>query len=242
MPAGSRAVLLAAALACAGCASTGGGGGVPPAPTDPAALEAEVRDGFPLPERLAEGDRWFVAVRPGDGPAPFAVRRRRRGAGDLVREEVAWGRSFSEVAGARHGVVQVVGVILGPTGIGVAALDGDDRPLGEPAIEVPAPAKPGTAWEVPATPHARAIAGLVERVEEVETPAGTQRALRVSHRATDGEVVVATSWYDRGLRPVRLEIRKSGVLVEAHAALGSAEPSADDCRAAIEWAKKHFAK
>ena len=181
-------------------------------------------------------------MRPGDGPDPLAVRRRRRRAGDFVREEVAWGRSFAEVAAAKHGVIQVFGVHLGPLGLGVAPLDADDRPLAEPALEVPAPPKPGTAWEVPATPRSRAIAGLVERVEEVDTPAGKQRALRVSHRAADGEVFVATSWYDRGLRPIRLEIRVSGALVEAHAALGSAEPSAEECRSAIEWAKKHFAK
>jgi hypothetical protein len=183
-----------------------------------------------------------VAVRPLDGADPFAVRRRRRRAGDVVREEVLWGRSFAEVAAAQHGVVHVVGMTLGEKGLGAVLLDPHDRPVGDPVVEIPAPARPGTAWEVPATAGSRAIAGLVEKVEDVETPGGKQRALRVSHRSTEGEVRISTCWYDRGLRPVRLEIRKSGVLVEAHAALASAEPTADECRAAIEWAKTHLAK
>ena len=183
-----------------------------------------------------------MAVRPGDRPDPFAVRRRRRRVGDTVREEVVWGRSFAEVDGARHGVRQVYGVVLGAKGLAVALLDPEDRVVGEPVVEVPAPPRPGTAWEVPATPHSHAISGLVEKVEEVDTPGGRVRTLRVSHRAVAGEVRVATFWYDRGLRPVRFELRRSGVLEEAHAALASAEPSAEECRAAVEWAKQHLAK
>ena len=170
------------------------------------------------------------------------MRNRRSREGGYVREEVVWGRSFEEISRVRHGTMQVVALILDPTGLRVSPLDDSGRPAGDPPVEVALPLKPGTAWDVSLGGGAPTVQGLVEKVEEVETPAGKVRALRVSQRALAGEVRISTIWYDRGLRPVRFEFRQSGALVEASAALASAEPTVEECRQALEWASKNLAR
>jgi len=236
-----RPIVLAAALLLAGCASSPQAA-LPPEPTDPAVLAKEEKEGFEPPRVLQTGDRWFVAVRPEEGRGPFAVRNRRVRSGDLVREEVTWGRTFEEVVALRHGTMQVTGLILDERGLSIAPLDAAGNPAGDAPLEVALPLRPGHTWEVPVSPRSPRVTGLVERIEEVETPGGRVRALRVSQRAVAGEVRVSTIWYDRGLRPVRFEFRKSGALVEAHAALKSAEPTPEECRRAVEWASKNLVK
>src|SRR5262245_31866296 len=81
-----RLPLFVAVLAISGCATKGGG--TPVGPEDPAALAREEKEGFPAPETLEEGDRWYVAVRPADARGPFAMRNRRARSGGFVREEV----------------------------------------------------------------------------------------------------------------------------------------------------------
>lgn len=230
----------AAALALAGCASSRAS--PPPAAEDPASLAREEKEGFPAPDLLQEGDRWYVAVRPEESRKPFAVRNRRRSEGDLVREEVVWGRSFDEVARAAHGTMQVVGLILDGRGLSIALLDESGKPVGQPSLEVAVPLRPGNTWEISVGDRFPKAVGLVERVEEVDTPGGKVRALRVSQRALAGEVWTSTIWYDRGLRPVRFEFRKSGNLLEAQAALPSPEPTPEECRGAVDWAAKNLAK
>jgi hypothetical protein len=238
--------LLPALLAA--CASGGAPvATIPPAPTDPAALAAEEKEGFRAPSGLEVGDRWFVAVRPGDAlpgkpPVPFAVRNRRVRDDGFVREEVLWGRSFAEAAAARHGTLQVTGLVLDPKGLAVAPVGPDGRLADAPRLELALPFRPGSTWEVPVSPRSPPVLGAVERVEEVDTPGGKMRALRVSHRILAGDLRTATVWYDRGLRPVRMEFRESGALLEAQAALAGTDPTPEQCRAALEWAARHLAR
>jgi hypothetical protein len=240
-PAALLALLLLALLLLGGC-GTARPAAAPPGPTDPAALAAEEKEGFPAPGALGTGDRWFVAVQGGTGSAPFAVRNRRVAADGFVREEVVWGRSFAEVATARHGTMQVAGLLLDDRGLSTALVDPDGRMAGTPHLEVALPLRPGSTWEVPLSPHSPTVLGTVERVEEVDTPGGRVRALRVSHRVLAGDLRTSTFWYDRGLRPVRIEFRESGELKVAQAALASEEPTPEECRAAMEWAAKHLAR
>jgi hypothetical protein len=249
--------LLPAALLLAACASAPEDpASAPPAPSRPATAGSEAPAApappgapaaapapppppaeLPAPAALAEGDRWFVAVRAATGPAPIAERHRRTRAGDILREEVTWGRSFAEVAAAEHGVAQVFALLLDGRGLSVALLGPGDRPEGEPRVELPAPFRVGATWS------AEALDGSIRALEEVDTPGGRVQALRSEIRSRRGRPLVMTLWYDAGLRPVRSEIRYGGTkeLVEARAALASPSPTAEECRAAVEWARKHLA-
>jgi hypothetical protein len=191
---------------------------------------------MPAPAALAEGDRWFVAVRAANGPEPIAERHRRTRVGALLKEEVTWGRSFAEVAAAEHGVAQVFALLLDGRGLSVALLGPGERPEGEPRVELPAPFRVGNAWT------GDAVAGAVRALEEVDTPGGRVKALRSEIRTRRGRPLVMTIWYDAGLRPVRSEIRQPGskATVEARAALASPSPTVEECRAAVEWARKNL--
>jgi hypothetical protein len=191
-----------------------------------------------------------VAVRPSEGGKAVvsAERHRRLREGGILREEVTWGRSFAEVAGARHGTVQVFALHLDGVGLAVSLLDGEGKPGSDRRLELASPFRPGTAWTVegPGGP----VAARVEALEEVETPAGKVRALRVlhqglGHQGLGGSAAAMTTWYDAGLRPVRSEVRRGGprgMLVEARAALAAADPSPGEARAALEWAERNLGK
>ena len=146
-------------------------------------------------------------MRPGQSRAPFAVRNRRVRDDGFVREEIVWGRSFAEIAGAKHGTMQVTGIVFDGKGLSVAPVGMDGVLAGPARLEVALPLRPGHAWEIPVSPEAPGADGTIERVEEIDTPAGKVRALRVSLRVLAGDLRVATLWYDRGLRPVRMEFR-----------------------------------
>jgi hypothetical protein len=256
------ALALLAMLALSGCAGSGAssspdGSAAAPGPaagttTGPAATEAGAAGakappapppGFDAPASLAEGDRWFVSVRPGAGREPFAERHRRRRDGDVLREEVTWGRSFAEVASAVHGLAQVFAVLLDAQGLKIAALDETGRIVGEPPIEVAAPFRAGTSWNADLGGGVL-VQGRIEALEDVDTPAGKVPAIRVRVTSTNRPGQVSTIWYDAGLRPVRGEVRPSGAAeaIEARAALASAEPTPEECRAALEWAKANLGK
>ncbi len=240
-------VLPAAALLLAACSSPGPGEAPPAAPpkeepakaADPAAKPDAPPPGIPAPAALADGDRWFVAVRTGSGPEPVAERSRRTRGEGFVREEVTWGRSFADLAAAEHGTAQVFALLLGDAGLSVSLLDASGRPAGDVRVEVAAPFRVGTSWTVPipgGTFEAR-IAGL----EKADTPGGPVEALRVEVRSPGPRPMVWTTWYDAGLRPVRAECRRGPTeIVEARAALASARPTPEECRAAVEWAKKNL--
>jgi hypothetical protein len=235
------ALLLATVLALAGCAGPKGGGTGDGAKdgAGTAASPEPGADAWPAPASLAPGDRWFVAVQSGAGAAVLAERHRRRRSGDLLVEEVTWGRSFAEVAGAEHGVAQVFAVFLDAKGLSFAPLGADGAPAGGRALEVARPFAPGTAWSgnLPGTED---IAMRIAGIEAVETPAGKVRALRVevTDRASPRSM---TTWYDEGLRPVRSEMRGAeGAVEEARAALASESPTPEECRAAVAWAEKHL--
>ena len=235
--------LLATALLLPACAAVAPPPPPEEAPPAAAAPGSPVAPGFPAPDRLEEGDRWFVAVRADGGREPLAERHRRRRFGDLVREEVVWDRTFAGLAAAEHGTAQVFALTLDGKGLGVSLLDADGRPLGEPALELAAPYRVGTSWTVEGA--GGSIACRIEALEETDTPAGKAKALRVSHRGGDAEGMTMLTWYDAGLRPVRSEVRRGGArgaLVEARAALASPEPSPEECRAAVEWARKNLGR
>ncbi len=194
---------------------------------------------MPAPAALADGDRWFVAVKASLGPEPSAVRSRRRRGEGFVREEVRWGRSFAAVAAAEHGLAQVFALFLDGKGLSVGALDDGDRPVGETRVEVPAPFRVGETWTV-RVDKGHEVSGRIAALEKVETPGGAVEALRVELRAGPPRPLAMTIWYDAGLRPVRNEVRslEDGNVVEAMAALSSPAPTPEECRAAVEWAKK----
>lgn len=262
-PRRAPALLAALALALPACAGTlpppgpapgpspaagpppADGSGAPAAAAPDAPPPAKEEPGFPAPAALPEGDRWFVAVRPAEeGKALLsAERHRRRLEGGILREEVTWGRSFAEVAGARHGTMQVFALHLDGRGLAVSLLDGEGKPSGDRRLELASPFRPGTAWTVegPGGP----VAGRIEALEEVATPAGKVRALRVLHQGLGGGAAAMTTWYDEGLRPVRSEVRRGGprgMLVEARAALAAPDPSPGEARAALEWAERNLGK
>jgi len=256
-------LLLAAALALAACSSgatqtgeSSGGARVvqDPATTPTASAPTTAAPGatapaaaagpeFPAPASLAEGDRWFVAVKPTQGPRPSAERRRLRNVDGVLREEVTWGTSFADVAAASHGMAQVFAVSLDGRGVSVALLDEAGKVVGRPAVEVATPFRAGTRWLVE-PPSGAPLWCEIEAIEEVETPSGKVQALRVAVRSPSGRPSTMTTWYDAGLRPVRAELRSFGSreLIEARAALASATPTPEECRAAFEWAEKNLAK
>ncbi len=257
-PRSSPALVLVWLLA--GCAGTSAetGGNAPEAkgtgtqPDPGKAADAPAKPGekpapppppeMPPPASLAEGDRWFVSLRPPDGPEPLAERHRRSRAGGILREEVTWGRSFADVAAAAHGTAQVFAVLLDGKGLSVALLDEAGKVAGDPRVEVAAPYRVGNAWTVDAG-NGAAFQARIEALEEVETPAGKVKALRVRVAGTRRPESM-TTWYDAGLRPVRAEVRRTatGEVLEARAALASAEPTPEECRTALEWAKKNLGK
>jgi hypothetical protein len=239
--------LLAALLllpACATAASSDAepgpkSGGPAAASAGPAAAAPGAE--FAAPASLAEGDRWFVWVKGNHGPEPLALRSRRSKGAGFVRESMTWNRSFAAAAAAERGTEQVAALYLDAKGISVGLLDEGDKPVGEKRLEVAAPYRAGTEWSVDdgsgAWFHAR-----IGAVEKVETPGGTVEALRVEVRSPHARAQVITQWYDRGLRPVRMEVRWLGAtdVLEASAALASAAPTPEECRAAVEWAKKNL--
>jgi hypothetical protein len=180
-----------------------------------------------------------VGVKASFGTEPFALLSRRHREGGFVREEITWGKSFSAVASAKHGIEQVSALILDARGLCAALVDETGGIRGEPGIEVAAPFRPGNRWagRVP-----NGYLGSVEALEDVETPGGRVKSLRVRVWDDRSEGLSMTTWYDEGLRPVRMEIRSAGVpgVVEARAALASASPTPEECRAAVEWAKRVF--
>lgn len=255
--------LLAAALALPACASGGTRAGEPeapapapapdaanaapavnaPAPAGGNAPAAATGPEFPVPASPTEGDRWFVAFKEKFRSEPYAERRRLRNEKGVSREEVTWGASFAELAGTAHGVAQVFAITLDARGLSVGLLDAEDRVVGQPWVEVAAPFRPGTRWLVE-PPNGSPLYCEIEAIEEVETPGGKVRALRVAVRNPTGLPTTMTTWYDAGLRPVRSDIRVFGSreLIEARAALASPTPSPDECRAALEWAAKNLEK
>ena len=242
--------VLAAALllflpACAAAESGATPASPPPtkegaAPAPPGAAPAGGPE-MPAPAALQEGDRWFVAVKGALGPEPIAIRSRRRRAPGFVRESTTWDRTFAAVATAEHGTEQVAALFLDAKGLSVSLVDEGDRPAGEGRLEVAAPFRPGTSWTVQ-DPGGAAFHGLISALEKVETPGGPVEALRVEMRSPHARAQVMTSWYDAGLRPVRMEVRRDGApaVIEASAALPSAAPTPEECRAAVEWAKKNL--
>lgn len=240
--------LLAAAVLLAACSSPGAATppspAVPPkdapaAPGDAAAKPPAPPPSMPAPKSLLDGDRWFVAVRAGSGAEPVAERSRRSHGDGFVREEYTWGRSFADLARAEHGTAQVFGLILGEKGLSLSLLDEAGRLAGDVRLEVAAPFQAGTAWTVPIPGgdfEAR-IAGL----EKTDTPGGPVEALRVEVRSPGPRPMVWTTWYDAGLRPVRAECRRgASEIVESRAALASARPTPEECKAAMEWARKNL--
>ena len=232
-----RNLLLPAALLLAACSSTGTPPPPPPAaPPGAAGGVAALRE-MAAPAALPDGDRWFVALRTGTGAEPVAERSRRSRGDGFVREEITWGRSFGELAAAEHGTAQVFALMQGPAGLTVSLLDAAGRPAGEARMEVAAPFRAGTAWivAVPGGNFEARIAGI----EKAETPGGPVEALRVEVRSPGPRPVVMTTWYDAGLRPVRAEYRRgTSEVLESRAALPSAAPTPEECRAALEWAKR----
>ena len=204
--------------------------------TGPAAAEPP---GFAAPAALPDGDRWFVVVRVGTGTEPVAERSRRvRGEG-WVREEVTWGRSFADLAAAEHGTAQVFALLLDGRGLCVSLLDEAGQPAGDTRIEIAAPFRAGTAWTVPMP--GRNIDARIAGMEKVETPSGPVEALRVDVRERGSRPHRWSTWYDAGLRPVRSEGRRGDAeVLETRAALASATPSAEECRAAFEWARTNL--
>jgi hypothetical protein len=204
--------------------------------TGPAAAEPP---GFAAPAALPDGDRWFVAIRAGTGPEPIAERSRRRAGLGWVREEITWGRSFADVAAAEHGIAQVSAVLLDARGLCVGLLDESGRPAGETRVGIAAPFRAGTAWIVP-VPGGN-IEGRITGMEKAATPSGPVEALRVELRAQGSQPLRWTTWYDAGLRPVRVEARRGeNEVFESRAALASPTPSAEECRAAFEWARTNL--
>jgi hypothetical protein len=195
------------------------------------------------PASLEEGDRWFVSFVPALAPGPMAERSRQRRTAGVLVEEVTWGRSFAEVASAVHGTAQVSALVLDDAGLRRGLVDGSGRVVGEPWLEVAAPLRVGNRWRV-AGPGGGVLHGEIEALEEVETPAGRVRALRVAIRRPSAEPMTQTTWYDAGLRRVRAEVRRfgGGELVEARAALASPEPTPEECRAALDWALDHLTR
>ena len=206
---------------------------------DPAAKPAAPPPEMPAPAVLAEGDRWFVAIKAGTGAEPVAERSRRSRGEGFVREEITWGRSFGDLARAEHGTAQVFALLIGEKGIVVSLLDEAGRPAGDTRVEVAAPFRAGTAWIVPVPGgnfEAR-IAGL----ERTDTPGGPVEALRVEVRSPGPRPVLMTAWYDAGLRPVRAEYRRGETeVLESRAALASSSPTPEECRAAVEWARRNL--
>jgi hypothetical protein len=193
----------------------------------------------PAPPALELGDRWFVAWRKEAGPQPVAERSRRTAGDGFVRDEVTWARSFGDLAGMEHGTAQVLALRLGEEGLTLSLLDGTGRPAGPSIVEVAAPFRAGTAWEVANGP--RRLSARIVSSETVETPGGPVEALRVEHRALARGAGLMTTWYDRGLRPVRAEIRgPDAEILEARAALASPTPTPEECRAALEWARRNL--
>ena len=252
------ALLAAALLALPACAGAGAADGAPadgPGTTSAPAAEApapppEAKPGeaapapapppeMPAPAGLGEGDRWFVAVRAALGSEPVAERYRRRRVEGVLREEVTWGRTFAAVAGAEHGVAQVFSVHLDGKGLGVALLDAEGRLLGEPRLEVAAPYRAGNEWTVDPG-SGTAFHARIEGIEEADTPGGKVKALRVRVTSPRPRPIAMTTWYDAGLRPVRSEVRWTDAVevIEARAALASAAPTPEECRAAVAWAKQ----
>jgi len=228
-------VLLAAALALAACSAPGT---EPPPPPPPPADAPAGTTGTESPKVLAEGDRWFVALRTGTGGKPVAERSRRARGDGFVREEVTWARSFAELARMEHGTAQVFALFLGEKGLTVSQLGETDRPVGEAGLEVAAPFQAGTAWTV--SLPGGTVEGRIVGMEKVDTPGGTVEALRVETRAPVSPPEVMTIWYDPGLRPVRAEFRRGSAVIESRAALASATPSPEECRAAMDWARKNL--
>jgi hypothetical protein len=242
--------LLAALLLLPACATvepgekakdpgSGAGAAGTPAPGGAAGSAAAVE--FALPAALAEGDRWFVAVKGSLGTEPIAVRSRRRRGEGFVRESTTWDRTFAAAAAAEHGTEQVAGLFLDGSGLRVSLLDEADRPVGDARLEVAAPFRPGTAWTVE-DPSGGRIQGRVVAVEKAETPGGPVEALRVEFLSPHARTQAMTTWYDRGLRPVRMEVRWAGSpdVIEASAALASSSPTPEECKSAVEWAKRNL--
>jgi len=230
-----RTLLLPAVLVLAACASSG----TPPPPSAPpaAAANGAAQREMAAPAALPDGDRWFVALRTGTGAEPVAERSRRSRGDGFVREEITWGRSFGDLARAEHGTAQVFALMQGPSGLTVSLLDGAGRPSGEARMEVAAPFRAGTAWIVP-VPGGN-FEARIAGIEKADTPGGPVEALRVEVRSPGPRPVVMTTWYDAGLRPVRAEYRRgTSEVLESRASLASASPTPEECRAAMEWAKR----
>jgi hypothetical protein len=104
-------------------------------------------------------------------------------------------------------------------------------------VEIAYPLEVGTRWRL--SRGGRSVDGEISGVEDIDTAGGrVPGALRVVHA---GEALVMTTWYDSTLRPVRAEVRDAeGLLVEARAMLGSPRPGAEECRGAVEWARKYL--
>jgi len=252
-----KVLLLSATLLLAACSSPGTGDPTPAVPAkdapavtggaaaaaaaagDPAAKPPAPPPEMPVPPSLPDGDRWFVAIRTGTGAEPVAERSRRSRGDGFVREEITWGRSFGDLARAEHGTAQVFALLIGEKGIVVSLLDEAGRPAGDTRVEVAAPFRAGTAWIVP-VPGGN-FEARIAGIEKAETPGGPVEALRVEVRSPGPRPILMTTWYDAGLRPVRAEYRRGATeVIESRAALASPSPSPEECRAAVEWAKKNL--